>query len=82
MPVGAPEILPGELFLLTPREGGQGKALVATSILDTTMIPMALESPPLEHPGILGSTRLAGRLTLVVHPGRLLASSQAEATCA
>ena len=82
MPVGAPEILPGELFLLTLREGGQGKALVATSILDTTMIPMALESPPLEHPGILGSTRLAGRLTLVVHPGRLLASSQAEATCA
>ena len=82
MPVGAPEILPGELFLLTPREGGQGKALVATSILDTTMIPMALESPPLEHPGILGSTRLAGRLTLVVHPGRLLASSKAEATCA
>ena len=82
MPVGAPEILPGELFLLTPREGGQGKALVATSILDTTMIPMALESPPLEHPGILGSTRLAGRLTLVVHPGRLLASSQAEANCA
>ena len=82
MPVGAPEILPGELFLLTPREGGQGKALVATSILDTTMIPMALESPPLEHPGILGSTRLAGRLTLVVHPGRLLASFQAEATCA
>ena len=82
MPVGAPEILPGELFLLTPREGGQGKALVATSILDTTMIPMALESPPLEHPGILGSTRLAGRLTLVVHPGRLLASSRAEATCA
>ena len=82
MPVGAPEILPGELFLLTPREGGQGKALVATSILDTTMIPMALESPPLEHPGILGSTRLAGRLTLVVHPGRLLASSQAEASCA
>ena len=82
MPVGAPETLHGELFLLTPREGGQGKALVATSILDTTMIPMALESPPLEHPGILGSTRLAGRLTLVVHPGRLLASSQAEATCA
>ncbi|MFM8931718.1 MAG: hypothetical protein ACKOS8_07575, partial [Gemmataceae bacterium] len=79
MPVGSPDTLPGELFLLTPREGVQGKALVATSILDTTMIPLALESPPFEHPGILGSTRLGDRLTLVVHPGKLLASSQVEA---
>lgn len=79
MPVGSPDTLPGELFLLTPREGVQGKALVATSILDTTMIPLALKSPPFEHPGILGSTRLGDRLTLVVHPGKLLASSQVEA---
>mgnify|MGYP006275389845 CR=1 FL=1 len=75
MPVGAPDTLPSELFLLTPREGPKGKALVATAILDTTMIPLALESPPLDHPGILGSTRLGDRLVLVVHPGQLLEST-------
>jgi two-component system chemotaxis sensor kinase CheA len=78
LPVSAPETLPGELFLLTPKDCGKVRALVATSILDTTNIPLALDPAPFESPGILGSARLGGRLTLVVHPGKLLANTPQE----
>ena len=61
-----------QLFLLTPKGPDLGRALVATSILDTALIPMVLDPSPLVDEGILGSTRIENRLILVINPAILL----------
>ncbi len=70
--VGAAQENEQELFLLSPRKGQPGRALIATRILDTTMVPMVPEPSPLKGPGILGSVRVDGRLTLLIDPGEIL----------
>ena len=59
------------LFLLLPKNLPRPLAIVATSIIDTESLPAELNRAAFQADGVVGSTMLRGRLTLLLDFSRL-----------